>query len=95
MKKILALMLAAIMLLSMAACGGKEAEKEPDVPATEAPEKPTEPPVTEPPVTLTMHENVFFTVGYMLNKSVTSADEHATLCIRDSIGHVLKQIKVD
>lgn len=64
MKKIIALLLAVIMLLSMAACGGKEAEKEPEVPVTEAPEKPTEPPVTEPPVTLTMHENTFFTVGY-------------------------------
>jgi NAD-dependent deacetylase len=31
----------------------------------------------------------------LLNKSATSADEHATLCIRDSIGQVLKQIKVD
>lgn len=30
----------------------------------------------------------------LLNKSVTSADEHATLCIRDSIGQVLQQIKV-
>ena len=46
MKKIIALLLAVIMLLSMAACGGKEAEKEPEVPVTEAPEKPTEPPVT-------------------------------------------------
>ena len=31
----------------------------------------------------------------LLNKSTTSADEHATLCIRDSIGQVLKQIKVN
>ena len=30
----------------------------------------------------------------LLNKSNTSADEHATLCIRDSIGQVLKQIEV-
>ena len=30
----------------------------------------------------------------LLNKSTTSADEHAALCIRDSIGQVLKQIKV-
>ena len=30
----------------------------------------------------------------LLNKSVTSADEDATLCIRESIGQVLKQIKV-
>ena len=30
----------------------------------------------------------------LLNKSATSADEHATLCIRDSIGQVLKQIEV-
>ena len=30
----------------------------------------------------------------LLNKSATSADEHATLCIRESIGQVLKQIKV-
>lgn len=30
----------------------------------------------------------------LLNKSVTSADEHATLCIRDSIGQVLEQIKI-
>lgn len=30
----------------------------------------------------------------LLNKSTTSADEHAALCIRDSIGEVLKQIKV-
>ena len=30
----------------------------------------------------------------LLNKSTTSADENATLCIRDSIGQVLKQIKV-
>ena len=30
----------------------------------------------------------------LLNKSTTSADEHATLCIRDSIGQVLNQIEV-
>lgn len=30
----------------------------------------------------------------LLNKSATSADEHAALCIRDSIGQVLKQINV-
>ena len=30
----------------------------------------------------------------LLNKSTTSADEHATLCIRESIGQVLKQIEV-
>ena len=30
----------------------------------------------------------------LLNKSTTSADEHATLCIRESIGQVLDQIKV-
>ena len=30
----------------------------------------------------------------LLNKSTTSADEHAALCIRDSIGQVLKQIQV-
>lgn len=30
----------------------------------------------------------------LLNKSTTSADEHAALCMRDSIGEVLKQIKV-
>ena len=30
----------------------------------------------------------------LLNKSTTSADEHASLCIRESIGQVLKQIEV-
>lgn len=30
----------------------------------------------------------------LLNKSATSADEHATLCIRDSIGQVLNKIEV-
>ena len=30
----------------------------------------------------------------LLNKSTTSADEHATLCIRESIGQVLGQIEV-
>lgn len=30
----------------------------------------------------------------LLNKSATSADEHAALCIRDSIGQVLDQIQV-
>lgn len=30
----------------------------------------------------------------LLNKSATSADEHASLCIRESIGQVLKQIEV-
>lgn len=30
----------------------------------------------------------------LLNKSATSADEHATLCIRESIGQVLDQIQV-
>jgi NAD-dependent deacetylase len=30
----------------------------------------------------------------LLNKSATSADEHAALCIRESIGQVLKQIEV-
>lgn len=31
----------------------------------------------------------------LLNKSATSADEHASLCIRDSIGEVLAQIQTD
>ena len=30
----------------------------------------------------------------LLNKSTTSADEHATLCIRESIAQVLDQIQV-
>lgn len=30
----------------------------------------------------------------LLNKSATSADEYATLCIRESIGQVLKQIEI-
>ena len=30
----------------------------------------------------------------LLNKSTTSADEHATLCIRESIGQVLDQIQI-
>ena len=30
----------------------------------------------------------------LLNKSETSADRHADLCIRENIGQVLKQIKV-
>ena len=30
----------------------------------------------------------------LLNKSTTSADEHATLCIRDSIGQVLDRVQV-
>lgn len=67
MKKLIALLLALIMVLSLAACGGggetaTEAPKETDAPkVTDAP---TEPVVTEPPVNLTVHENVLFTVGY-------------------------------
>lgn len=67
MKKLIALLLVLIMVLSLAACGGggdtaTEAPKETDAPkVTDAP---TEPVVTDPPVNLTVHENVLFTVGY-------------------------------
>ena len=63
MKKLIALLLVLIMVLSVAACGGKEAPQA-EAPATEPPtEAPTEAP-TEPEIPLTIHENTFFTVGY-------------------------------
>ncbi|MBR6811990.1 MAG: hypothetical protein IKM51_01295, partial [Oscillospiraceae bacterium] len=46
MKKIIALLLAAFMLLSLAACGKKEPEKEPDVSQTGDDAKPDKTPET-------------------------------------------------
>lgn len=66
MKKLIALLLVLVMLLSMAACGGdKEPSIKDNVPTaapTEAP-KETEAP-TEPGPVLTLHENTFFNVSY-------------------------------
>ena len=66
MKKRIALLLALIMVLSLAACGGdKEPSIKDNVPTaapTEAP-KETEAP-TEPGPALTLHENTFFNVSY-------------------------------
>ena len=56
MKKLLAMLLALMMVLSLAACGETPAEpSEPEVPSepeTEEPEEPTEPEVTEATYTL-------------------------------------------
>lgn len=72
MKKLLALLLAAMMLISLAACGGDE----PAPTTTEAPVNETNDPAptggdepateetTLPAANLTVHENTFFTVGY-------------------------------
>ena len=80
MKKLLAILLALVLLLSLAACGEKEPsisdqKKEPVV--TETPEpvakpepekkpepKPEPEPEPEPEVQLTVHENTYFTVAY-------------------------------
>ena len=72
MKKLVALLLALVMVLSLAACGGdkEETATEPETKAAEAPkatkaaaEDPIEAP-TEPEEQLTVHENTFFNVGY-------------------------------
>ena len=55
MKKLLAMLLALVMVLSFAACGQEETPNEPEVPSepeTEEPEEPTEPEVTEATYTL-------------------------------------------
>lgn len=61
MKKIIALLLAALMLLSLAGCEGK-----PDTGTTGEATKETQGTVLNPGESgdLTVHENVFFTVGY-------------------------------
>lgn len=65
-KKGLALLLAVLMLVSLAACGGNNEPTQEPTNATEAP-KETETATQAPAETdenLTVHENVFFTVGY-------------------------------
>lgn len=68
MKKLIAMLLALVIVLSLAACGGDEPSiKLPEVTEpgdTTAPEETTVPVETEPAVTLTVHENTLFTVGY-------------------------------
>ena len=72
MKKILALLIAAMMLIGLAACGGNDnAPTTTEAPATEgndpAPTGGDEPATEEttlPAADLTVHENTFFTVGY-------------------------------
>ena len=83
MKRLIALLLALVMVLSLAACGGgkEETAKEPESKATEAPkateaatEAPTEAP-TEPEPALTVHENTFFTVSYNEEDGWTLAED--------------------
>ncbi|MBP3634179.1 MAG: hypothetical protein J6J43_06370 [Oscillospiraceae bacterium] len=64
MKKLLALLLALLMLLSLAACGEKEEIEieDPGVPVKE--DVVDEPVVEEPETELTIHENTYFTVAY-------------------------------
>lgn len=66
MKKLIALLLALIMVLSLAACGGEKPIETPKV--TEAPKQTEAPKVTEAPTepgpALTLHENTFFNVSY-------------------------------
>ena len=67
MKKILALLLAMLMILSLAACGGDDNKPvdDPTKPAATNPK--TDKPTDEAPgadENLTVHENTFFTVGY-------------------------------
>jgi peptide/nickel transport system substrate-binding protein len=61
MKKLIALLLALVMVLSLVACGGTQEETPTtDAPATETPETPTDAPATEPPA-----------VGYSEAPSIT------------------------
>ena len=75
-KKILALFLAALMLIGMAGCGGEQ-----NTPGTTAPaaptqgNEPTQVETTEPAENLTIHENVFFTVGYNEEDGWTLAED--------------------
>ena len=62
MKKLIALLLALVMVFSLAACGGGEEATNETPEATQAP-KETEAP-TEPEPALTVHENTFFNVSY-------------------------------
>lgn len=62
MKKWLALLLAALMLLSLVACGDEEETEPTETTEAIAATDPVE--STETNVNLTVHENTFFTVGY-------------------------------
>ena len=90
MKKLIAMLLALVMVLSLAACGGgsekpieppktTEAPTATDAPEVVATEAPTEPVVTEPPVNLTVHENTLFTVGYNEEEGWSLAEDDIAL----------------
>ena len=85
MKKLIALLLALIMVLSLAACGGDKEpsikDNTPNVTPTEAPTeapKETEAP-TEPGPALTVHENTFFNVGYNEEDGWSLAEDDISL----------------
>lgn len=78
MKKLIALLLALVMVLSLAACGGEKPAvddpKETNTPQ-ETESETTEPAETEPESNLTVHENTFFTVGYNEEDGWTLAED--------------------
>lgn len=77
MKKILALLLSVLMLLSLAACGGdnKPGEDPTKPEATPPTTEPSKPAATDPKDNLTVHENTFFTVGYNVEDGWTLAED--------------------
>lgn len=79
-RKILALLLAVLMLVSLAACGGKEEKDdggEKNTETTQATEVNNPTDATDPAENLTIHENTFFTVGYREEDGWTLAEDDA------------------
>lgn len=73
-KKFLAMLLAVLMLISLAGCGGSNDPVQTPTKATE-PAKPTQPAQTQPAENLSIHENTYFTVGYAEEDGWTLAED--------------------